>query len=82
MKENPVEIAARWAAIQRPPPQRDIMTNYSYLAELLGVTRQVIQRHKKNGRWPQHHIDKLVEISGGKLTRDMLAPMPTPPNGG
>ena len=71
---NPVVLAARWAAKAKPPPQKGTETNYSYLADLLGVRRQVVQRYKKSGRFPPDHVPTLVEASKGELTEEMLRP--------
>lgn len=65
-------MAARWAAKQRPPRQRDIETNYSYLAELLGVSRQVVQSYKARGRFPVEREKILIEASNGEITEEML----------
>jgi len=71
---NPVVVAARWAAQVKPPPQKGIDTNYSHLADILGVRRQVVQRYKKSGRFPPDHVPTLVEASKGALTEEMLRP--------
>lgn len=76
MRENPVVVAAKWAAKVEPPPQKNIDTNYSYIARLLGVKRQVVQRYKKSGRFPPDHVATLVEASNGALSKDVLAAVP------
>ena len=71
---NPVILAARWAAKEKPPPQKETKTNYSHLADILGVRRQVVQRYKQSGRFPPDHIPTLVEASKGELTEEDLKP--------
>lgn len=72
-KTNPVVVAGEWMAKQEPTPQGH-PANYSALARVLGVKRQVVQRYKASGRFPADHIKTLVEYSEGELTEDVLTP--------
>lgn len=59
---------------QGSPPDDHGRRSLPSLARALGITRQRLQQIIVDGEMPPGRADRIVEVSGGLITADAIAP--------